>query len=204
MILKPLMGRAKKGEISLLFLDESHFVMGCGFPGYIYGRARRFVETFSGRKRYNVLGALDFIPKKVVTVTNDSYIAACEVCEPFRKIANVYAGKTVFAVPDNARYQKCTVARELAEQFGINLVFIPPYSPNRNLIERLWKFVKGRLRSRYYNQFEVFRKQIDSIINSTDNFNKEIVDGLIGEKVQLFGDLIATNENSFRRNKEAA
>jgi hypothetical protein len=55
------MDRAKKGEISLLFLDASHFVMGCDFLGYIYGRARRFVKTFSVRKRYNVLGALDFV-----------------------------------------------------------------------------------------------------------------------------------------------
>jgi transposase len=92
----------------------------------------------------------------------------------------------------------------LAEQLGINLVFIPPYSPNLNLIERLWKFVKGKLRSRYYNQFELFQEQIDSIINSTDNLNKEIVDRLIGEKVQLFDDLIAINENSFKCNQEAA
>jgi hypothetical protein len=68
----------------------------------------------------------------------------------------------------------------------------------------LWKFVKGKLRSRYYNQFELFRGQIDSIINSTDNLNKEIVDKLIGEKVQLFDDLIAINENSFKCNQEAA
>jgi hypothetical protein len=198
------MDRAKKGEISLLYVDASHFVMGCDFLGYIYGRVRRFVKTFSGRKRYNVLGALDFMTKKVTTITNDSYITACEVCELFRKIAKAYAGRTVFAILDNARYQKCTVTRELAEQLGINLVFIPPYSPNLNLIERFWKFVKGKLRSRYYNQFGLFREQIDSIINSADNVNKEMVDRLIGEKVQLFDDLIAINENSFKCNQEAA
>jgi transposase len=137
-------------------------------------------------------------------VTNDSYITACEVCEVFRKIAETYAGKTVFVVLDNAKYQKCNIARELAEHLGIKLVFIPPYSPNLNLIERLWKLVKGKLRSRYYTRFELFREQIDSIINSTDNLNKEIVDRLIGEKVQLFDDLISINENSFRRNQEAA
>jgi hypothetical protein len=99
------MDRAKKGEISLLFLDASRFVMGRDFLGYIYGRTRRFVKTFSGRGRYNVLGALDFISKKVTIVTNDCYITACEVCEVFRKIAEVYAGKTVFVVLDNAKYQ---------------------------------------------------------------------------------------------------
>jgi transposase len=199
--LKPLMDRAKGGEISLLFLDASHFVMGCDFPGSIYGSVRRFVKTFSGRKRYNVLGALDFISKKVTMITNGSSITACEV---FRKTAEVYAGKTVFVVLDNAKYQKCSITRELAEHRGINLVFIPPYSPGLTLIERLWKLVKGKLCSRYYNRFELFREQIDSIINSTDNLNKEIVDRLIGEKVQLFDDLISINENSFRYNQEAA
>ena len=140
----------------------------------------------------------------MTTVTNDSYITACEVCELLRKTAKAYAGKTVFAILDNARYQKCNVTRELAEQLGINLVFIPPYSPNRNLIERFWKLVKGKLRSRYYDQFKLFREQIDSIIDSADNHNKEIVDRLIGEKVQLFDDLIAINENSFKCNQEAA
>jgi transposase len=198
------MDRAKEGEIALLYVDASHVVMGGDFPGYIYGRVRRIVKPFSGRKGYTVLGALDFIAKEVTLVTNDSYITACEVCELFRKISETYAGKTVFAILDNARYQKCSVTRELAEQLGINLVFIPPYSPNLNLIERLWKFVKGKLRSRYYNQFELFQEQIDSIINSTDNLNKEIADRLIGEKVQLFDDLIAINENSFMCNQKAA
>jgi hypothetical protein len=142
--------------------------------------------------------------KKVITAANDSSITACGGCEVFRKTAEVYAGKTVFIVLDNAKYQKCNITRELAEEIRLKLVFIPPYSPNLNFKERLWKLVKGNLRSRCYNQFELFREQIDSIIDSTDNLNKEIVDRVIGEKVQLFGELIAVNENSFRHKQEAA
>ena len=59
---------------ALLFMDASHFVMGCDFLGRVYSRTRRFVKTFSGRRRFNVLGALDFVTGKVLTVTNDSYI----------------------------------------------------------------------------------------------------------------------------------
>jgi transposase len=139
--------------------------------------------------------------KKAAMVTNDSRVTACGL---FRKTAKAYAGKTVFAIPGNARYQKCSVTGELAEQPGLNLVFIPPYSPNLSLIERFWKFVKGKPRSRHYDQSELFRGQIDSIINSADNHSKEIAGRLIGEKVQLFDELIAINENSFMRGKEAA
>ena len=48
-VLQPLMKEAKAGTSVLLFLDASHFVMGCDFLGYIYGKVRRFITTFSGR-----------------------------------------------------------------------------------------------------------------------------------------------------------
>jgi len=87
-ILKPLMGQAKEGLATLLFMDASHFVMGCDFLGYIYCAARRFIKTYSGRRRYNVLGALDFVSKKVTTVVNDTYITASEICDLLRKAAS--------------------------------------------------------------------------------------------------------------------
>jgi hypothetical protein len=52
------MKQAENGLVSLLFLDASHFVRGCDFLGYVYGKTRRFVKTFSGRKRYNLTLAI--------------------------------------------------------------------------------------------------------------------------------------------------
>ena len=180
------MQRAGKGEIALLFLDASHFVMGCDFLGCIYGKVRRYIRTWSGRKRYNVLGAMDFITKKVHTVVNDSYITSTEVCEMLRKLRMEYADRTIHLVLDNARYQKCRLVREEAFSLNIHLDYIPAYSPNLNLIERLWKFVKGELRTKYYDDFSLFCDNIDFIIDSTTKTNKARIDKLIGEKVQLF------------------
>jgi transposase len=206
-ILNPLMKLASEGKITLLFMDASHFVMGCDFLGYIYGRARRFIRTYSGRKRYNVLGALNFITKKITTVANDTYITATEICELLKKVASEYAGNPVYVVLDNARYQKCAIVEELANQLGINLTYIPPYSPNLNLIERLWKHVKNKLRMKCYDQFDEFQDKINSIINSTDKEDKNIIDRLIGEKVQLFDVQVGAYENTtydFNRFKQAA
>ena len=101
-ILRPLMEQAKSGNNALLFMDASHFVMGCDFLGYIYGKVRRFIKTYSGRKRYNVLGALNFVSKKMTTVTKrnlrfliDTYITFSEVCELLYDIALEYAGKPI-------------------------------------------------------------------------------------------------------------
>ena len=196
-ILLPLMSKAMKDNLTLLFLDGSHFVMGCDFLGYIYGKTRRFIKTFSGRKRYNVLGALNFVTKKVTTVANDTYITAATVCEMLRKVAAEYAGKPLHIVLDNARYQKCEIVTKLAQELGIILHYIPPYSPNLNLIERLWKHVKSRLRSKYYDHFDDFKETIDSIVQDTDKGSKKLIDKLIGESVQLFDTLIPINGNSF-------
>lgn len=190
------MEKAEKGTLALLFMDASHFVLGCDYLGSIYCRARRFVKSFSGRMRYNVLGAIDFATKEVVTVANDAYITATEVCEMLRKLSAKYADKPVHLVLDNARYQKCRIVQELAKELGINLVYIPPYSPNLNLIERLWKFVKGELRSKYYDDFTAFQKKIDSIIESTAKDNLPKIKSLIGEKVQLFDSMKSISDNT--------
>ena len=198
------MKRANIGEIALIFLDASHFVMGCDFLGAVYGKVRRFALTYSGRKRYNVLGALDYYSKKVLTVTNDTYITATEVCEILHKIAKEYANKEVHVVLDNARYQKCKIVQEIANKLNIHLEYIPPYSPNLNLIERLWKFVKGEIRTRFYNDFDLFKEKIDSVISSTTLENKEKVNKLIGEKVQLFNNLQFIAENTYAEAKSIA
>ena len=138
-VLHPLMKLANMGDIALLFVDASHFVMGCDFLGYIYGAFRKFVRTYSGRKRYNVLGALNFVTKKMTTIVNDTYITSTEICELLRKLSIEYNGVPICLILDNARYQKCIIVETLARELGIALTYIPPYSPNLNLIERLWK-----------------------------------------------------------------
>lgn len=188
------MEKAKRGTIALLFLDASHFVMGCDYLGYIYGKKRLFVKTYSGRKRYNVLGAMDYLTKKVLTVTNDTYITATEICDMLRLISDNYSGREVHIILDNARYQKCRAVQELALELNIRLTYIPPYSPNLNLIERMWKFIKGELRSNYFDNFELFKEKIDSIIDSTTSTNHKRISSLIGEEVQLFDELNCETE----------
>jgi transposase len=190
------MDQAKSGAVVLLFVDASHFVMGCDFLGYIYGLARRFIKTFSVRRRYNVLAALNFVSKKVTTITNDSYITASEICDLLKKVAAEHAGRPIHIVLDNARYQKCAVVSELAIKIGIDLVYIPPYSPNLNLIERLWKHVKNKMRTKYYDDFDAFKNGIDSIVNETEKSNLAAINRLIGEKVQLFDAPLAVRESA--------
>jgi transposase len=195
--LHPLMKQAISGAVELFFVDASHFVMGCDYISSVYGIARRWIQTGSGRKRYNVLGALNFVSKKITTITNATYITSIQVCELLKNLAVEYAGKTICLVLDNASYQKCYLVREMAAELGITLIFIPPYSPNLNLIERFWKFTKAKLRTKYYTQFDEFTNRIDAIVGSSDGAYKNDVDRLITENVQLFDCPEITKKNVY-------
>lgn len=167
----------------------------------MYSKVRRFVKTFSGRQRYNVLGAINFKTKKVHTVTNNTYITTTEICQMLRLAASEYAGKKIHIVLDNARYQKCEMVTSLARELAIELVFLPLYSPNLNLIERVWKFTKSKLRVKYYSDFGTFKDTIDSIIKGANDVFKGQISRLIGEKIQIFDDLELVCKNIYSASK---
>jgi len=168
------------------FLDAAHFVLS-PFLGYLWSFTRIFIKAPAGRKRFNVLGALDAITHKLITVTNDSYINSQSVSELLLKIYELNLGIPITLILDNARYQKCYLVQELAKALNIELLYLPPYSPNLNLIERLWKFVKKQcLYSIYYSDFSVFKNAIVECLDQTDTKHKEELDSLLTLKFQTF------------------
>ena len=83
--LEPRLKEAKLGKRSVFLVDAAHFVMG-SFLGYLWCVIRVFVPSSSGRKRYNVLGAIEAITHQLITVCNETYINAISVCELLQKI----------------------------------------------------------------------------------------------------------------------
>ena len=88
---------------------------------------------------------------------------------------------------DNARYQKCKIVAEKSRELGIELLYLPTYSPNLNLIERLWRFVKKDcLYSKYYDISEKFEAAIHNSLDSVSSYNQTKIKSLITLKFQLF------------------
>ncbi len=184
--LEPRLEEAKQGKRAVFFVDAAHFVMGA-FLGLIWCFQRVFIKSPSGRKRFNVLGALNAITHEVITVTNDSYITGTQVCELLQKIANLKLTIPITLVLDNARYQKCKLVQNLAKDLGIELLYLPPYSPNLNLIERLWKFVKKKcLYAKYYEDFAQFSAAITNCLDLAHLKQKKELDSLLTLKFQTF------------------
>jgi transposase len=141
----------------------------------------------SGRKRFNVLGAIDAVTLELTTVVNDTVIDAMAVCELLQKLAGRYVGLPLTLVLDNARYQKCEVVRLLAAELGIELLYLPSYSPNLNLIERLWKFVKKEvLACRYYEDFARFKAAITECLEGVEGKHRGAIKSLLTLRFQTF------------------
>ena len=149
----------------VFFVDAAHFVYGT-FLCCLWSFARIFVRAASGRQRFNVLGAWNAVTRELVAVTNTTVVNTETMCELLRKIAALGLSGPITMVLDNARYQRNAVVQSLAETLGIELLFLPSYSPNLNLIERLWKFIKRRsLYGRYHPTFADFRAAIEETID---------------------------------------
>jgi transposase len=152
----------------------------------VWSKVRLFVRAPSGRQRFNVLGALHAITHELLTVTNDSYINAQSVCRLLRKLKARFEGP-ITLVLDNAKYQRCALVQEFAAVLGIELLFLPPYSPNLNLIERLWKYTKaGCLYNRYYADFATFSGAISGFLNALPHQHAKNLDTLLTLNFQTF------------------
>jgi transposase len=187
--LQPRLEEAKRGERTVYFADAAHFVHAA-FIACVWCIVRVFIPTPSGRSRYNVLGVTDAITHDFISACNAEYINHLSVTELFEKIRE-YHKATVIPISiflDNAKYQRCKAVTERAAALNIELMFLPSYSPNLNLIERLWKRVKKDcLNCKYYSKFPEFKAAIDNSLSKiiTGQAKKEL-DTLLTLNFQLF------------------
>jgi transposase len=173
--MEPVIAAAQRGEVTLYYVDAAHFVLGA-FLSYLWSKFRIFIRTPSGRKRYNVLGAYNAMTGAMVAVTNRTYINSSSVVELLSKLSLIHPEGGVKVILDNAAYQRCYWVRAFSSLVGIELIFLPSYSPNLNLIERYWKFVKKKcLYNHFYRNFEEFCAAIDDcILNANEKYANEL------------------------------
>ena len=184
--LDPRLAEAQAGKRAVFFVDAAHFVLA-PFLGLLWSLRRIFLKAPAGRQRFNVLGALNAMTHELITVTNDTYITAESLCALLRKLAalNLKVPLTVFL--DNARYQKCALVQAVAASLNIELCYLPTYSPNLNLIERVWKFVKKQtLYSKYYPDFASFKAAIETCLQVMPTTHRAALDSLLTLHFQTF------------------
>ena len=187
--LKPCLDAAVAGEGHVLFVDAAHFVFG-SFLCCLWSFARIFVRAASGRQRFNVLGAWDAVARRLIAVTNTTVVNTETMCELLRKIAGSGLTGPITLVLDNARYQRNAIVEALAKELGVRLLFLPSYSPNLNLIERLWKFIKRRaLYGRYHPTYVEFQAAIQEVLDGLSTTYADDLKTLMTLNFQQFEDV---------------
>ena len=177
--LEPRLEQAKAGTRAVFFVDASHFVF-CAVMAKVWCFARVWIKAASGRKRFNVLGALNAVTHELISVSNDTYINAHSVCDLLRKLVALNLGLPITLVLDNVSYQRCALVQDLATALHIQLLFLPAYSPNLNLIERYWKFIKKKvLYAKHYANFDDFCAAINTRLSQSMTTDKPALDSLL-------------------------
>jgi len=167
--LKPLIHKSLSGKEKLFFCDAVHPVQGF-YNSYVYSEKSKSMRTSSGRNRFNLLSALDVTNMDLISIYGGTYVNSDTTVELLELLRKNYPEDTINLVLDNARYQRCQYVQEQAELLKINLFFLPTYSPNLNLIERLWKFLKKTaLAGKYFATKESFQNSILDFLTDIEN-----------------------------------
>jgi transposase len=184
--LKPRLEEAQAGKRQVFFVDAAHMVFGT-FLCCLWSFARLFLRAASGRQRFNVLGAWNAVTRRLTAVTNTTVVNTGTMCELLRELAGQGLPGPITVVLDNARYQRNALVQALAASLGIELLFLPSYSPNLNLIERLWRFVKREaLYGRYHPTFADFQAAIQDTLSQLPTKHKDKLASLMTLNFQVF------------------
>jgi len=187
--LEGLIKQAKNEQLDLVFGDAAHFVYG-KFSSHCWSRQPKYRPSGHGRHRINVYGVYNVITNQVDTMHNDHYINAefmVEYLQWLRKECYPDQRRPLHIVLDNARYQHCNYVKQCAEKLKITLEFLPGYSPNLNLIERLWKYLKKILGKGYHASKESFENAVVTLLaNLNENEHQDKLRTLLNPEFQRF------------------
>jgi transposase len=187
--LQPRLDKAIAGQGHVFFVDAAHFVYGT-FLCCLWSIVRVFVRAASGRQRFNVLGAWNAVTRELITITNTTVVNTETMCDLLRAVAAGGLIGTVTLVLDNARYQRNAVVMALAAELKIELLFLPSYSPNLNLIERLWRFMKRKAAyGKYHPTFAEFKAAIQDVLDRVPTTHTDKLASLMTLNFQEFDDV---------------
>jgi len=125
-----------------------------------------------------------------LSVTNTTVVNTDTLCQLLRRIAAEAWVGPVTVVLDNARYQRNKAVQAVAAELSIRLLFLPSYSPNLNLIERLWGFAKRTaVYGQYYPNFAAFRAAIERTLAGIPTTHADKLTSLMTLQFQTFQDV---------------
>ena len=184
-----LVKEQKSNEV-ILFMDGVHPQHNTTTSKvWIKKGKEKHIKSNTGRSRINLNGIYNPQTQDIL-VHESKTINAESTIEFFKEIENYYEEtktKRIQIIVDNAKYYKNKTVKKYIETSRIELLFLPPYSPNLNLIERVWKLLRKKvINSHYYDTFDKFKNAVLDFFSNTSECKTEI-EQFVGNKMHLLG-----------------
>jgi transposase len=154
-------------EEPILFMDSVHPTQATKLAyGWIRTGKTKQIGTTASRTRINIIGAIQLGHIAETISSQYETINAESIMNFMDKIRAKYDTKKVHIILDQSGYHKASLVAEYASQCNIKIHFLPPYSPNLNPIERLWKVMNEQVRNnRFFKGAKDFKDAINSFFN---------------------------------------
>lgn len=171
-------GELKQGKLPE---DKIYFVDACHphhnnepFYGWIYKGEEKAIKTNTGRKRVNLNGALN-LENMEITVLNEETINSYAVMRLILKLEEKQPNGEIYLIIDNASYNHSYLLQLFLDDHPrVHLKYLPPYSPNLNIIERLWRFFHEKHHDKYFEKFPDFEKAVLTFFQNINQYNDEL------------------------------
>ena len=179
----------KKETEKLYFMDGVHPTHNM-MPAYAWIRknTEKYIKSNTGRQRININALYSPEDYEVIyiespTINSDSTI------ELLKKVELLHPELSkIMIIRDNAKYYCSEMVKEYIKTSKIEFIPLPSYSPNLNLIERLWKLLKKEvLYNKYYEKFLDFRKEVFDFLDSCNTRHLDKLKSLMTENFHIFG-----------------
>ena len=144
--------------------------------GWIKKGQNKEIKTNTGRQRININGLINAHDPTDVLIEESASINAQSTIALLQKLEqNNSSLETIYVVADNAKYYRNRLVQEFLETYRVKILFLPPYAPNLNQIERLWRFLKKIvLYNKYYETFSEFRKAILDFFKNIKRYKPQL------------------------------
>lgn len=169
--------KARKGQKNPIYFADATHPQHNSIPayGWIKTGQEKDLKANCGRQRLNINGAINLETWEPM-VRFYATINAQSAMDLFARLeARHPRAKVIYVIVDNARYYRSRVLKKALKGTKIKLIFLPPYSPNLNLIERFWKFFKKKvLNNRYYETFAEFERACKNFFRKWKTYLPEL------------------------------
>ena len=180
-----LLDKKEKND-PVLFIDSAHPTMATKVVcGWIKKGVDKPIEQTASRTRVNVMGAIELYSMKVISELPEKVNGESTV-EFFEKIKKAYPqSKNIHIILDQSGYHRSQAVRDGANENDIILHYLPPYSPNLNPIERLWKIMNEKVRNNiFFPSAKMFRGAIKDFFDKISSKNIHHFRGRINDDFQ--------------------